>query len=627
MSGPQPGGPTNFKQSLRRLLGYFGPYRLQMYLILGVTAVSVGLSVAGPKILGEATNVIFAGMVGKMLPAGITKEQAAQAMANSSDEMAQKFAEMVRSMDVIPGHGIDFERLGFWCLLALGFYLVSAILGYVTGMVTRKIIMLVGLRLREDVAKKVERVPLKYLDHASRGDLLSRVTNDVDNITNVLNQSFSQLINNVFTLVGILGMMLWVSWKLAIIALVLIPVSGFLGKVVMGKAQPHFGQQWQATGAVAGIVEEAFTGSEVVRLYGLKDDFSSRFAQSNRDLQKSSALAQIYSMMMMPLIGLVSNLTYVAIAVFGGLQVANGHLSLGSVQAFIQYSRQFNQPLSQLMQIANQLQSALASAERVFEFLDAPEMRPEPARTKQQATGPGVIKFEHVSFGYEPNQPVIKDLNLTVEPGHSVAIVGPTGAGKTTLVNLLMRFYELDSGRITIDGQDIAQMNTADLRARMGMVLQDTWLMDDTIAANIAFGKPGASRQEVEASAKATEVHHLISTLPDGYDTVGAEMLSQGEKQLITIARAFIADPQILILDEATSSVDTRTEVLVAGAMNRLRTGRTSFVIAHRLSTIRDADTILVMEKGEVVEQGNHEELLAAQGAYARLCQAQFAES
>lgn len=627
MSGPQPGGPTNFKQSLRRLLGYFGPYRLQMYLILGVTAVSVGLSVAGPKILGEATNVIFAGMVGKMLPAGITKEQAAQAMANSSDEMAQKFAEMVRSMDVIPGHGIDFERLGFWCLLALGFYLVSAILGYVTGMVTRKIIMLVGLRLREDVAKKVERVPLKYLDHASRGDLLSRVTNDVDNITNVLNQSFSQLINNVFTLVGILGMMLWVSWKLAIIALVLIPVSGFLGKVVMGKAQPHFGQQWQATGAVAGIVEEAFTGSEVVRLYGLKDDFSSRFAQSNRDLQKSSALAQIYSMMMMPLIGLVSNLTYVAIAVFGGLQVANGHLSLGSVQAFIQYSRQFNQPLSQLMQIANQLQSALASAERVFEFLDAPEMRPEPARTKQQATGPGVIKFEHVSFGYEPNQPVIKDLNLTVEPGHSVAIVGPTGAGKTTLVNLLMRFYELDSGRITIDGQDIAQMNTADLRARMGMVLQDTWLMDDSIAANIAFGKPGASRQEVEAAAKATEVHHLISTLPDGYDTVGAEMLSQGEKQLITIARAFIADPQILILDEATSSVDTRTEVLVAGAMNRLRTGRTSFVIAHRLSTIRDADTILVMEKGEVVEQGSHEELLAAQGAYARLYQAQFAES
>jgi ATP-binding cassette subfamily B protein len=483
-------------------------------------------------------------------------------------------------------------------------------------------------KLREDVETKVNALPLSYFDKMQRGELLSRVTNDVDNIGQSMQQTLSQLVTSLLTVVGVLLMMFLISPILAVIALVTIPLTLGITTVIAKRSQKLFVAQWAHTGALNGQIEEAYSGHALVKVFGRHREVEQRFREKNAELYTASFGAQFVSGIIMPAMMFVGNLVYVAIAVVGGLFVSNGSMSLGDVQAFIQYSRQFTQPLSQLGSMANLLQSGVASAERVFELLDADEQRPDPVPAATPATATGRLAFENVSFRYEEETPLIDDLSLVAEPGQTVAIVGPTGAGKTTLVNLMMRFYEIDSGRITLDGTDIATMTRDDLRSRMGMVLQDTWLFAGTIRDNIAYGRPDATEDEILAAAQATYVDRFVHSLPDGYDTLLDDEggnVSAGEKQLLTIARAFLARPSVLILDEATSSVDTRTEVLVQQAMKALRQDRTSFVIAHRLSTIRDADLILVMEHGAIVEQGTHAELLAKGGAYFALYTSQFA--
>jgi ATP-binding cassette, subfamily B, multidrug efflux pump len=484
--------------------------------------------------------------------------------------------------------------------------------------------------LRAKVQAKLARLPLRYFDGQPRGEILSRVTNDIDNIAQSLQQTLSQVVTSLLTIVGVLVMMLLISPLLAVIALVTVPVSVVVATQIGKRSQPYFVKQWATTGRLNGHIEEMYTGHSLVKVFGRRGEAERVFAEHNEALFKSSFKAQFISGIIQPAMTFIGNVNYVFVAVIGGLRVASGQLSLGDVQAFIQYSRQFSQPITQVASMANLLQSGVASAERVFALLDAVEQSPDPAVPAVIEEARGQVAFDHVSFRYTPDVPLIEDLSLSVDPGDTVAIVGPTGAGKTTLVNLLMRFYELSLGRITLDGVDISAMRREDLRAKTGMVLQDTWLFSGTIADNIAYGSLGATRQQVEAAARATNVDHFVRTLPDGYDTVIDEegsSVSTGERQLITIARAFLAEPAILILDEATSSVDTRTEVLVQRAMNTLRTGRTSFVIAHRLSTIRDADLILVMESGRIVERGTHTDLLGAGGAYARLYAAQFAQA
>ncbi|WP_412865852.1 ABC transporter ATP-binding protein [Cellulomonas sp. 179-A 9B4 NHS] len=644
---PRPGGPRggpmgmglgmpvqrslDFRGSLRRLLTVLRPERARLVAVLVLGALSVAAAVAGPKLLGDATNVLFDGVVSRglteVVPAGSTQQEAVDALrAGGQDQLA----DMVAAMDrVVPGQGVDFGRLGGILLVVLVVYLAAFVLGWLQGRLTARAVQATVLRMRTHVEEKLARLPLSYYDRQPRGELLSRVTNDIDNVAQTMQQTLSQLVTSVLTVVGVLGMMFWLSPLLAVVALVTVPLSVAVAGAIAKRSQPQFVRQWASTGRLNAHIEEMFTGHELVTVFGRQREAARTFAERNDELFESSFRAQFISGIIQPALGFLSNLNYLVIAVVGGLRVASGSMTLGEVQAFIQYSRQFTQPLTQIASMANLLQSGVASAERVFELLDADEQTPDPvAPVRLDRPVRGRVAFEHVSFRYEPGTPLIEDLSVVAEPGQTVAIVGPTGAGKTTLVNLVMRFYEVDAGRITLDGVDTRDLTRDELRGQMGMVLQDTWLFGGTIAENIAYGVDGATREEVVEAAVATHVDRFVRTLPDGYDTVLDDeggSVSAGEKQLLTIARAFLADPVILILDEATSSVDTRTEVLVQQAMGALRTGRTSFVIAHRLSTIRDADVILVMEEGRIVEKGSHDDLLAAGGAYARLYASQFA--
>ena len=633
-AGPPPGRANAFWPSFTRMLALLAPFRIQLVMAGLASVVSVVLTVIAPKVLGLATNIVFEGAISSRLPAGATKEQAVESLiASGHGDMA----DMVRAMELVPGAGIDYSALGRVLLLALAVYIGSAVLSWLEGFILNRITIKAMLRLRADVEAKIHHLPLSYFDRVQRGELLSRVTNDVDNITNTLQQSLSGALRAILTVLGVVAMMLSISWKLTLAALVILPLMAVMFGVIGPRSQKAFTVQWAKTGRLNVRVEESFSGHALVRTYGRMRDSRERFDAENEELYRAGLRAQFLSGLMMPIMQVIGNLAYVVIAVLGGFMVAGGSLRLGDVQAFIQYSQQFSQPLGELGGMATAVQSGTASAERVFELLDAEEERPDDVdgagSASQAAPRPahgGVIEMDRVRFSYDPDVELIRDLSLRVEPGQTVAIVGPTGAGKTTLVNLLMRFYDVDGGRITLDGVDISAMRRCDVRSRTGMVLQDPWLFQGTIRENIRYGRPGASDEEVEAAARACYVDHTVRALPEGYETVleeEAANISAGERQLLTIARAFIADPAVLILDEATSSVDTRTELLVQRAMGALRRGRTSFVIAHRLSTIRDADTILVMERGDIVEQGSHAQLLERGGTYARLHAAQFARA
>ncbi|HEY5221788.1 MAG TPA: ABC transporter ATP-binding protein, partial [Microbacteriaceae bacterium] len=615
----------NFGPSAKRLLGRLRPEAWPIVLITILTVLSVGFSVLGPRLLGNGTNLIVAGFVSKSLPAGTTQQQVIEGMrANGQGQLA----DMLSGMHLTPGTGIDFGALSSILFWVLALYIMASVFSWLQAFVLNGVTQRTMYRLREDVEVKIHRLPLKYFDTMQRGELLSRVTNDIDNISQSLQQTLSQMLTSLLTVVGVLLMMFLLSPLLALIALVTIPITLVITTVIAKRSQKLFVAQWTYTGTLNAQIEEAFTGHALVKVFGRHREVEEVFRQKNEELYNASFGAQFISGIIMPAMMFVGNLVYVAIAAVGGLLVVSGSMQIGDVQAFIQYSRQFTQPLSQLGSMANLLQSGVASAERVFELLDAEEQSDDPDEPVSPDGTRGRLAFEHVSFQYSEDKPLITDLSLIAQPGQTVAIVGPTGAGKTTLVNLMMRFYELDEGRITLDGDDIAKMTRYDLRSRMGMVLQDTWLFEGTIRDNIAYGRPGATEVEIVEAAKATYVDRFVHSLPDGYDTLLDDEggnVSAGEKQLLTIARAFLAQPSVLILDEATSSVDTRTELLVQKAMSALRKDRTSFVIAHRLSTIRDADLILVMEAGQIVEQGTHAELLAAGGAYYTLYNAQFA--
>ena len=614
----------DFWPSAKRLIRRLAPERVAALGVLLLTLAGVSFSVIGPKILGHATNLIFAGVIGRQLPRGITQQQAIDAARARGQN---NFADLLSGMTVIPGQGIDFGALSRVLVIVLCLYVAASILMWLQGYVLNGVVQRTVFKLRSDVEDKLHRLPLSYFDTKPRGELLSRVTNDIDNVQQTMQQTFSQLLNSLLTLIGVLAMMLWISPLLALVALVSVPLSILVTRLIAKRSQPLFVEQWAQTGRLNAHIEETYTGHALVRVFGHQSEAEQVFRDRNEELYQASYGAQFLSGIILPAIMFIGNLNYVFVAVIGGLRVASGSMSLGDVQAFIQYSRQFSQPLTQVASMSNLLQSGVASAERVFELLDAEEQVPDPKDPEHLEDPRGLVSFEHVSFRYHPDVPLIDDLSLVACPGQSVAIVGPTGAGKTTLVNLIMRFYELDGGRITFDGHDIANMERDDLRGQIGMVLQDAWLFGGTIRDNIAYGRPDATEDDILEAARATFVDRFVHSLPDGYDTViddEASNISAGERQLITIARAFLAAPSLLILDEATSSVDTRTEALVQKAMSALRSHRTSFIIAHRLSTIRDADLILVMEAGSIVEQGTHTSLLARGGAYAALYNAQF---
>lgn len=614
----------HFWPSFKRLIGLLRPERVGMLWVTLLVVVSVALTVIAPKILGQATDVIFNGVIGAQLPKGATLDQVVQAARASGQG---QLADMLAGSGIVPGQGIDFVELGRLLMIVLAMYIVASLLQWWQGYILNALVMRVVYRLRASVEDKLNRLPLSYFDTRQRGDLMSRVTNDVDNIQTALQQAFSQLIQSVLMVVGIGVMMFIVSWQLALIALISIPLSGVIAGVIGSRSQKLFKQQWNSTGALNGHIEESYSGLELVRAFGRDEVMLEEFDQRNGKLWKSMLGAQFVSGMIMPAMNFVSYLSYVLIAVVGGLRVASGQMTIGDATAFIQYSREFSQPIGQIAGMANMLQSGVASAERTFEFLDSEEQTPENETQHLPERANGRVELDRVDFSYDPETELIRDLSLKVEPGHTVAIVGPTGAGKTTLVNLIMRFYELNGGTIRLDGIDTTDLSRSELRGQVGMVLQDAWLFSGTIRENIRYGRLDATDDEVIEAAKATMVDRFVRQLPDGYDTMidaDGSNVSAGERQLLTIARAFIANPSLLILDEATSSVDTRTELLVQHAMAALRSDRTSFVIAHRLSTIRDAHTILVMENGSIVEQGNHTTLLEKKGAYYDLYMTQF---
>ncbi|MBA3743359.1 MAG: ABC transporter ATP-binding protein [Sporichthya sp.] len=615
----------NFTASSKRLLRMMRPERVLVAIAVALGTLSVSLSVLGPYLLGKATDVVVGGVITKDLPANLTDDQVIAQLEQSG---RGELADLVRHVDATPGQGVDFTKLGHLLLIALSVYALGALFSLLQGRLVANIVQRLVFRLRAQTQSKLERLPLRYFDTHPRGEILSRATNDIDNVAQTLQQSMSQLLTSLLTIIGVLSMMFWISPLLALVVLISVPLSIRVTKAIGKRSQPEFIKQWSTTGRLNAHVEEMYTGHALVRAFGRSPQSAQIFAEHNDELCRSSFKAQFISGVIGPTMQLIGNLTYVVVAVVGGLRVASGSLSLGDVQAFIQYTRQFSMPVTQAASMANLLQSGIASAERVFDLLDAEEQSAEPAPVPRTERTRGAVEFENVHFRYIEDRPLIENLSLSVPPGATVAIVGPTGAGKTTLVNLLLRFYDLDAGRITIDGVDIATLPRPQVRSDIGMVLQDTWLFGGTVADNIAYGRDGVGRDEVVEAAKATHVDHLVRTLPDGYDTVldadGAD-LSAGERQLVTIARAFLANPPILVLDEATSFVDTRTELLIQRGTSTLSQGRTCFVIAHRLSTIRDADVILVMEDGQIVETGTHASLIASAGAYARLYEAQFA--
>jgi ATP-binding cassette subfamily B protein len=626
---PPPGKPKDFGRSFRRFIGLLGPYKWVFGLVMLLGAAGVVLAIIAPKVLGEATNIVFEGVmsltVGSQFPAGTTQDQVVEALRASGEaDLANTIAAM-RHFEV--GAGIDFAALQTVIAWVLALYVVSSLLQWVQGYVINVIMVRTMWRVRERVEAKINRLPLSYFDRVQRGDLISRVTNDIDNMTSTLQQSLSGAVTSILTVVGVLIMMFSISWQLALVALVALPLMGVIFGVIGPRSQKAFQLQWAKVGRLNARVEEAFSGHALVKVYGREKANEEAFDAENGELFEAAFRAQFFSGLMMPGVQFIGSLTYAGIAVLGGVMVASGQLRIGDVQAFVQYSQQFTQPLMELGGMTSAVLSGTASAERVFELLDEDEQEPDAEDAPAAPEGRGVIEFRNVSFSYTPEQPLIRDLSFRVEPGQTVAIVGPTGAGKTTLVNLIMRFYELDGGQILLDGQDISRMTRHDVRERAGMVLQDPWLFSGTIRENIRYGRQSATDEEVAEAARATYVDRFVHTLPDGYDTMleeDAANVSAGERQLLTIARAFVSRPNVLILDEATSSVDTRTEQLLQHAMAALREGRTSFVIAHRLSTIRDADLILVMEHGDIVEQGTHDELIGRQGAYWRLYQSQF---
>lgn len=629
---PEGGAATNAKATAIRLLRRLAGQLKLLYLVFFLTALGTASSLFGPKLLGDATTRVFADLMGmnfykNQVPLGTTSAQLGDMLRKSGQD---RIAAMVERMHVVPVEMVDFTAIGRIISWVVVLYFLAAFFQWLQGYLMAGVAQRAVFELRRDVETKLSRVPLKYIDGQSRGDLLSRVTNDIDNIGTTLQQGLSQLLSSVLAVVGTLIVMFILSPILAVVSLIIVPLSIVMMATIGKRSQVYFAAQWKETGLVNGHVEEMHTGHAIVQAYNHSDAAVQQFDEFNEALYQASFKAQFLSSVMMPMMNVLSNLNYVVIAILGGIKVASGTLSLGQVQAFIQYSRQFTMPLGQIAQQANQLQSGLASAERVFEVLDAVEEAPEPRGSKTLIAEPrGAVALENVSFRYLPDTPLIEDVNVHVEPGQTVAIVGPTGAGKTTIVNLLMRFYDINSGSITLDGVDTREIAREDLRSEFGMVLQDTWLFNGTIRENIAYGREGATEEEIIGAAKEAHADHFIRTLPHGYDTVlddDATNISVGERQLLTIARAFLSDPSVLILDEATSNVDTRTEVLIQAAMNRLRHGRTGFVIAHRLSTIRNADTILVMDRGHIVEQGSHDALISSGGFYKNLYESQFAE-
>lgn len=608
----------DFKGSAIRLLKRLTPQRRLTVAVMALGVGGIALGVIGPRILGHATDLLFNGVIGRQLPAGQSKEQAVEAARARGDN---NFADLLSGMDVIPGQGVDFGAIGRTLALALALYLVAALLVWLQARLLIVVVQRTMVTLRAEVEDKVHRLPLRYFDSRQRGEVLSRLTNDVDNVQTSLSMTITQLLSSILTVFAVLAMMLSISPLLTLLTVVTVPLSLWVTRSIARRSQKLFVAQWRSTGRLNAHIEETYSGFTVVKTFGQRGRAEEQFEELNDDVYHASFGAQFLSGLVAPATIFVGNLSYVAVAVVGGLQVATGQITLGNIQAFIQYLRQFNQPLTQIASMYNSMQSGIASAERVFELLDAEEEPPDPGELLPALDGPGGgrVEFEHVRFSYRPDTPVIEDLSLVVEPGTTVAIVGPTGAGKTTLVNLLMRFYDVDSGRILLDGMDISSVDRGSLRSRIGMVLQDTWLFAGTVYDNIAYGRPDATSDEVMQAARAAHVDHFVQTLPDGYRTHvkdGGTNFSVGEKQLITIARAMLARPQLLILDEATSSVDTRTELLIQHATAQLRRDRTSFIVAHRLSTIRDADVILVMEAGRIVERGSHAELIARRGEY-----------